>query len=572
MGLCDQFGRAISSSNTLYRTPSQSTPDFRPIAKPRGKTYEALSAWQRREMVDVSRVIAAGVPNMDTALVQAGEFSIGDSWHIKSRSSNATWGKRRDEWFNQFYARDCNARGRQSDWRSSLRQLNWTRKVEGDYGLWFDGQPRKDPMTGKVTDPTGKFNVVKFDRISTGIIGGWQSVGVVSVGNGLDECLELPRTWNYYSTVTAFGSWPGIYIINDPSSPFDGQRIIDGIIVDANMATLGYRVVGFNRMGLPTYADVPRHLLHFNFSARKQVDLVRGIPELAEAIIPTMHLDDIQHLVSMAVKLASAMAITRKSTDGNPARSGRQSYEVDESDPAGNAVKTKRAVEEIFPGIIELSSNNKEEMGVLNFNRPSMNEEEFVKRVETSLLHKLWPRSLIYSADSARAGTRVVAVQANTIIAWDQCCVERDARFIADRATEFSMRMGWIPMNDNLYDPYDYVFTVPGKFTVDEGNDSKMRLSALGRCCISHGMICEMDGYLHEEIREEREEEIDWILTAGERLAEKHPAFDVKEIVLMFDNGGSQLSFTDNAQVDEDEEAGAKTANGDKVKTKEGVA
>jgi len=551
--LVDQYGNAIAPANTLYKTPSQFRGDMRPISKPRAKTYEAVTAWQRREMVDVSRVIAAGVPNIDTALTQAGEFSIGDSWHIKSRSTAKGWGKKRDEWFNETFARDCNLRGTQNDWRSSLRQLNWTRKVEADYGIWFDGAPRRDPKTGREVDPTGKFSVVKYDRISTGLLGGWRNVGVVGVGNGLDECKELPKTWNYYSTLASYGSWPGLFIINDSSSPFDGQRIIDGVIMDGNMMVLGYRVVGFDADGSPTYVDVPKTKLHFNFSARKQVDLVRGIPELAEAIIPTMHLDDIHVLLQMAVKLASALAITRESSDGNPSRSGRVMYDEETTDADGNAVTWKRAVEDIYPGMIELAVNNKESLKSLQFDRPAMNEQEFIARIEMSILHKLWPRSLIYSDDTARAGTRAIAVQARTICAWDQVCTERSARWIADRATEFAMRAGYIPGNDNLYDPYHYVFTVPGQFTVDEGNDLKMRLAALGRCIISRGIISEMDGYLAEEIEEQRIAEVDRILTASEQLAKKHKDFSVKDISLMLDNNERNVSYSEQEEPDGDE-------------------
>lgn len=538
--LVDQYGRSIGLANYLYRAPSQRPGDFRPVSRPRPKTYEAVTAWARREMVDVARVIAAGVPNIDTALVQAGEYSIGESWHIKSRSANKAWGKRRDEWFNQTFARVCNIRGGQNDWRSSLRQLNWTRKVEADYGLVFDGQPHKDPLTGREIDPTGKFQVIKYDRINSGLN------GAVSLGRGLDDVKELGRN-SYTSFFTnGWGGWIGMYIINDPSSPFDGQRILDGVIVDANMRVLGYRITGFNDNGTPTYCDVPEQLVHVNFSARTHTDLIRGIPELAVSIIPTMGLDDIQYLITMAVKLASAMAVTRESSDGDPNRAGRANFDEDTIDASGNSVKVKRAVEEIFPGIIELATNNKEALKALEFNRPSMNEEQFIQRIETSILHKLWPRSLIYAGDSARAGTRVVAAQANTICSWDQICVERSARWIADRATEYAMRAGFIPGNDNLYDPYEYVFTVPGKFTVDEGNDAKMRLQALGRCTISRGIICELDGYLAEEIEEMRRDEVDRTLSDAEALAKKHSDWTAKEIAVMLDNSGGNVTYSED--------------------------
>ena len=556
--MSDNFDRhgSIISGATLFKTPSQMGGDIRPVPRPRAKTYEAVSSWQRREMVDVSRVIAAGVPTIRGALIQAGEFSVGDSWHVKYRGTDPAWGKKRDEWINTTFARHCNSRGRMNDWRSSLRQLNWTRKVQGDFGLIFDGQPSKDPLTGKEKDPTGKFHVVKFDRISTGLVGGWQyaNKGIVDIGNGLEMVKELPRAWNYYwnyySSVGGYNTWPGIYIINDPASPFDGQRIIDGVIVDANMRVLGYRITGFNDDGIPTYCDLPKAQMHFNFSAREDTDYLRGIPEIGSKIIPIMHLDDIQNLMEMAVKLASALAITRKSTDGRPAQGGLSYSNVVQTDEDGSTKVTTRAVQEIYPGIYELATNNKEGLEALQFNRPSMNEEGFIERIETAVLHDLWPRALIYGVDSKRAGTRALVMQARTICNWDQTCLERDARWICDLATEFAMRAGYIPGNDKLDDPYNYVFTVPGQFTVDEGNDLKMHLMSLGRCTISRGIICEMDGYLAEEIEEQREAEVDRTLAAAERLQKKHDQWSVKEIALMLDNSDSNVSFTDQNNVD----------------------
>ena len=564
----DQRGNFWWGGNTLMKTPSQMGGDMRPISRPRAKSYEAISSWQRREMVDVSRVIAAGVQNIRTALLQAGEYSIGDSWHIKYRGTNKAWGRRRDESLNAGYFRDCNMRGKQSDWWSTLRQLNWTRKVQADYGILFDGQPSQDPVTLKTKDPTGKFQIVTFDRISTSIIGGSQP-GVVSPGSGLDKLKELPKVqgYAYSSTIYGYASWPGIYIINDKSSLFDGFRIIDGIIVDANMVRVGFRVTGFLENGQPTYVDVPAAQMHFNFSAREQTDLIRGIPEIGFKIIPTLHLDDVQHLITMAMKLASALAVTRETTDGQP-RTNRAAYEDEGTDEAGNPVRWKRAVQEIYPGLFELAVNNKESLKTLGFDRPSMNEEQFIARIETALLHDLWPRPLIYAGDSGRAGTRVTAAQANTICTWDQRCVERDGRWICDRRTEFEMRTGLIPYNDNLADPYNYVFTVPGKFTVDEGNDSKQRLQSLGRCTISRGMICELDGYLAEEIEEQRFAEEDRLMTHAEKLVAKHGWLTEKEALLRLDSGDAMQSYADNAQQDADEIPPAGTPAAGQTETK----
>ena len=60
--------------------------------------------------------------------------------------------------------------------------------------------------------------------------------------------------------------------------------------------------------------------------------------------------------------------------------------------------------------------------------------------------------------------------------------------------------------------------------------------------------------YLAEEIEEQREAEIDRTLLAAERLAAKHDDFTVKEIALMLDSGGQNISFSDSADQDGESE------------------
>ena len=305
--IVDQFGSRISST-TLYKTPSQRPSDNRPVARPRPKTFEAISAYQRREMVDVSRVIAAGVPNIDAALTIAGEFGVGDSWHVKSRSINKAWGKLRDTWINQFWYRDCNVRGKMYDFRTTLKALIRALKAEADYAVVFDGADTPEHRA------TGKFRVLRYDSIGTG------NNGAVSIGNGLEKVREIG------TGDTSYGSWvgwSGIYVINDPKSMFDGARIVDGVIVDGNLTTLGYRILGYSDDGKPVYADVPEANVHFNFSGRRYLDQLRGIPELAEAIMPSLTLDDYDYLIGMAMKLSAAMSVSRESVDGNPQRGTR---------------------------------------------------------------------------------------------------------------------------------------------------------------------------------------------------------------------------------------------------------
>jgi hypothetical protein len=528
--LYDPYGRAISSSS-LYKTPSQRPNDQRPRSRPRARSFEAVSAYQRRELVDVARVIAAGVPVIDGALTDASEFAISDSWHVKSRSRNKGWGTLRDRWINQFWSRRCNARGEMYDFRTTLKQLIRALKVEGDYGLVFDGRDTTDRQA------TGQFHVIGFDRIGTG------AGMMVSLGNGLQKCHVLGKE-DAWMAAYGFSPTSGIYIIDDKASPFDGQRIIDGVIVDGHMRTLGYRILGFNAAGKPAYSDIYRGQMHFNFSGRRYSDQIRGIPELAEATMAVLTLEDYDWLIGMAMKLSAALSVVRESADGNPMRGNRSMVEEEAENEDGTTYTRKTAVEEIFPGIVELATNSKESMKTLEYERPSMNEQEQIRRIETAVLHKLWPRALIYEEKLGRAGARTTALHANAIITHDQTCVERSARWMVDRGTEFSMRRGFIPPNTDGYDPYEYEFRIPGKFTVDEGYDGQMRLASLGRCTISRGIICANDGYMAEDIEAERMAEEDRLMTIAEKLSEKHPDWTAKEILNRLDSGEANVSIS----------------------------
>ena len=61
-------------------------------------------------------------------------------------------------------------------------------------------------------------------------------------------------------------------------------------------------------------------------------------------------------------------------------------------------------------------------------------------------------------------------------------------------------------------------------------------------------MICELDGYLAEEIEDLREAEEDRLALKAENLAKKHNWMTEKEWLLRLDNGSSQVSFSDQVK------------------------
>lgn len=529
--LYDQFGRKVGTRN-LYPSPSSHPQDNRPRPIVRSKIYENQTPYTRWEQVNYSKILSAQVTGIDAALEMKSCYSVGDAWHIVYHGNNQAWGDRMEEFFHQAYFGNCNQIGSEHDWHSTLRSLSRALDVEADFAVWFDG------VDTPTRPATGQFQILDYSRIGTGI--GW----CVKAGEGLEQVRELgnaPYGYNYANGYySGWGSYLPFYLINDPASRFDGQRIIDGIIVDQNLRRLGYRVLGYNDQGQMTYADVPTEAIHFNYEVGDWINQLRGIPRLANLLDDANSVSDIKYYWQQGVMIASQKMVMRKSIDGRPS-SGVQETEIEVPNPTGDGTTVLKMVrvEDAPAGVVELSSRRGEELATLDLNRPAMQEQQFVKLIETAYFHKHWPRCLIYPEDASRAPSRSIAQQVQVILRKRQMTLERTARWICNRRIALAMQRGELPQNNNLYDPYHFGFTVPQKYTVDEGNDAKMALSMLGRCCISRGAIIADQGFQEKKVLRQNFNSVDAIAAAAEELKKRHPWMTENDAMNRLDNNGN---------------------------------
>lgn len=526
--LFDQFHRPISSRG-LYPSILSHPRDSRPKPIIRPKIYENQTSRERWEQVNYSMILATKVTGIDAALTMKANYVVGDAWHVSHQSDNPFFAEKAEQLFNENYYRNCNIIGQAHDWHSSLKTICRAFDVQGDFGVWFDGADTKDRQA------TGQFQILDYSRIGTG-------VGTsVNVGNGLEQCKELgnaPLGYQQWGYASGWGSFLPYYIIRDTASPFNGMRIIDGIIVDQNLRTAGYRVLGYNDAGLPTYADVPAAMIHFNYEVGDWINQLRGIPKLANLLDDANSVSDIQYYWQQGIQLASQKMVWRESVD---ARSGSNIEEttVAVQLPDGTTKNKLVAIEDAPAGLVEMSTKNGEKLGTLDLNRPSMEERSLVSLLETAYFHKHWPRPLIHTEDLNRAPARAITQQVQIIVRQRQMSIERTARFIADRRIELGMRRGELPNNTNLYDPYNYAFSLPGKFTIDEGNDGKMMLTMLGRGTISRGIICNDMGVQEKKILKSNVASVEALAKAAEGIAAKHDWMTEMEALNRLDNNGN---------------------------------
>lgn len=310
------------------------------------------------------------------------------------------------------------------------------------------------------------------------------------------------------------------------------------MIVDANLRLLGYRIIGYNDVGAMAYVDVDKTQIHFNFETGDWLNQLRGIPRLATLLDDANSVSDIKYYWQQGVMIASQKMVMRESVDGQPGN-GVQETEIAVPQADGSTTLKMVRVEDAPAGVVELSTRRGEKLSTLDLNRPSMQEQEFVRMVETAYFHKHWPRCLIYPEDASRAPSRSIAQQVQVMLRKRQMTVERSARWICDRRIALAMQRGELPQNNNLFDPYHYGFSIPAKYTVDEGNDAKMALSMLGRCCLSRGAISAELGFQEKKVLRQNFNSVDALATAAEELAKRHSWLNVNDALNRLDNNGN---------------------------------
>lgn len=536
--IVDQFGRPATSNAGLYRTPSSNPNAYRAKPQLRQRTFENVTPAQRRDLINWCWGIYTRIPNVGAAIEFKSDFACSDGCYLQYHGTDRDWGRRLETFINETYYANCNLAGPNHDFHNTLWELSIALETHGQAGWVFDSG-------------SGKVKIISATSIGNGMSPDSTSGKVYDLGNANDS-LAL------WGLSVYGGSCGGTYLIERGS--FAGKLLIDGIIVDRNMVTQGYRVVGFDANGKPAAADLSTAQMGLIYEP-KFPDQIMGYPGLSDLVEAVGTVDDWNFYIGQAMKLSAAWAVTRKSKDGQPKTSGLSYSTVEQTNPAGETVNRVVAHQIVQAGVYELATDNNEEIATVNFERPSMNEEAFIERIETGFFAKHWPREFIYTKGFGRASARIGVVQARQKVWRRQRTLQRFALDWLRRKTAHAMEHKEIPRNDNLFDPYNISLSSPAQITVDEGNDAKIDLAKLGRGVTSHRVICAKDGYDDERIEDENFTKRTRLMEKAAKTAQEHlgpdgkPIWTAKEVLQMIDNLGNPNQAIDLSAPEDPEDA-----------------
>lgn len=474
--LVDQHGRPVSSYGTygrgVYRTPNNVRTSDKPRPRPclSAEMRKNLTSYDRRQLIDFSRILKATNTLIKGAISQKNMWAFGD-WSFKYIGENAAWGQEATEYLKNTTMPFCNPRGKNYDFNQTLLNTGEALDTDGgDLALW----------TTKGSSSFPQIKIVEASLIATGSDGFQLSLGGTA-------------------TTVQGGS-------------FDGARIYDGIIYDRDNAMIGVRIWGENDSGEYVYSDIPAMFCDLLFEPEWSSQL-QGIPRMATALLPLLRTEDIADYMTTAIEVASAMAITRFTESGEPG--GAERTQVDEptpgSEPTGLNSLQQTTYEQIHAGIYEMKTNG-EKLEALKFERPSMNEKGFIQDLNAGAFWSLdIPIEIFDPAAMGRAGARVTKEMFRMGIWRRQRAGTRRSLAWLRYTLAKSMKSGYLSRNDDRggADAYMWKVNLPAEFTVDEGNDRaadindlKMGLTTREKIAAKYGEdITELERINFEETR-----------------------------------------------------------------------
>ncbi len=465
----------------LYPSPRHNLKSYKPRFWLQDSTQKNVSEYDRKEMVNYARQLAAQIDPLHTAIKQKNDWAFGDAWDPHYVGINSTWGAIAQEWLRTVWFPNSNVRGPQYDFKTSFWLSGWAWDVDGDDVMVLTTSPRGFP----------RLAFYPSTKIGSGSQNLGKPGGVVAEGQ------------------------------------FKGAKIFDGIIMDRNSRPIGIRILGDGK----DFQDISVFNADLAYEPTWS-DQGRGIPRVAVGTTTWMNLQDFNEFTQRGVKRAASIGLIQKNAEGEAGLGNEilTSEEIkddgqkpiDGSDVADRQV----AYEELEGGeMYYLSSKDGEEIVPLNFKNPHPNTEAFIERMTRGAISSVgWFAELLDLKSTGRAPSRILVDLANQSI-WSR---QRTGYRRWKRAIAFAIAQGMaikqIPQNNEGFDPYMWEPGLPKPLQVDAGNDAQADRESLKMGTTNEAILAQKNHGMHyTEIRRQRGKEIRENIMEAEAISAEHP-------------------------------------------------
>lgn len=406
------FSALIDAANwkERYQRP------YEPITANPIATDVSLGDWT--VLVSDSRKLFCNLGPAKGAICDKAVYSVGRAWDAKFCGEDTEWGKQAEEWVNRIWYPTADVRGGMFDFKTDLYVSSISIDRDGEIYVFLTQSDAGWPQIQLI--PATK-------------IGQRDSDGIVKVG------------------------------------PYQGLRIIQGIIYNANGCAVAYRV-----MGNKPDEDI-------DYSARDLIqifdpewaDQVRGFPAFTHALLDLKDLRTTQGFEKVAAMIASSIGLIEKNETGAPdpndimnaLRKGAQASTVSDSTSPSAIIRNYQGVTTRF-----FRAGTGSGLEQLKSERPGDGWEKFMNRlIRNACAGAGWPYELTWdSAALGGANVRLLVARAMRTVEDRQDLLRPVARRIVGYAVAKAIKLGLLPVNAEWY---KWEFAMPARISVDYGRD-----------------------------------------------------------------------------------------------------
>lgn len=456
------FGRLRSAFRWAPRTYGDIRENHSDIPTGLNRDHiDLLSQLDHRELIDACRYLYTRFPAINGAIEDKVNHVIGNGWGAQYDGANEDWGRKAENWLYD-YSRICDARGQ-------------------PYGL-----PMNMHTGGVALLRDGEFFIHKFKNPD---------------GYPLQQWLEAHR----------IGARNGIEL-----TYFDA-KVRNGIAYNVYGRPIAYHFLGESEQD--DQWILARDITHV-FDP-KWFSQGRGVSPLANALLDWLDVMDCRTNEKFAQRLFSALALKNKTETGLPTAHERHFGKTGTTKTAANGAKTEELVTTFERGGIRFLKIGGEELEAFNAQRPTLNQQAF----EQSVLRGAF-RGLNWSYEQAYDGSKLGGAGVRRDIASNQRSAERMQQVLYPAWYNLH---GWavacaiqLEILEPDVDWFRWTPQLPAKLTADAGRESAADIEEYKIGFQTLRKITAKAGDWWLDIREQREKEVDDLLTRARRIAKNH--------------------------------------------------
>jgi hypothetical protein len=411
------------SSNRLHESATHSTERKR-IPPLDTDTHRNVSDVGRRVMLSLGRWLYANFGEVRGALNEQADFAS-SSYVAQYTGRNPDWGEQAEAWLKE-HDKIIDVRGQPFNMRLYRRNLILSVVRDGDMGTVL--------------------------------------VKTVS-GYPMIQCIPAHR----------IGSRLGLNKVE--GGPYDGARIIDGVIVNDYGGALAYRVMGENPWDWTNFQDVPARDMFLSFIP-DYCDQVRGFSALASSLFDFQDVREYRRFELIAQKVFASQTIIEKNVEGE-AVPGEPYITTPEATDSTAGTPTGLVTEMLDGGTTRYirSTDPNAIIEAFKSDRPSGSQQAFEEKIVRSCFHGMgW--SVDFSLDPSKVGRsemRLILDKINRVIDSKQDLILLPAcsRINGFRLSS-AVQLEILPQD---VDWWKWDYQGPAKFTADAKNESDMAIN-----------------------------------------------------------------------------------------------